>query len=70
MSPNAQAAARKKMMAPVDTTGMDPAMQATITGDLARRQKVKMLTSPIAQASPMDRLMAFFNRGKKKKPKK
>jgi len=65
MSPTAQAAMRKKIMASVDTTGMDPQMAATIREDLVRRQKVKMATSPMSGA--MDRLMAIFGR-KKKKP--
>jgi hypothetical protein len=65
MSPSAQAGMRKKMMASIDTTGMDPQMAATIREDLMRRQKVKMATSPMSGA--MDRLMTIFGR-KKKKP--
>lgn len=55
--------------APYDTTGMDPAMRGTLKQEKERRERVRKVTSPWAQAADdlKKRIAALFGRGKKKK---
>jgi hypothetical protein len=55
--------------APVDTTGMDPEMKATIGGERKRRTVVKMITghdSPAKLSNPIEAIKGVISRMRKK----